>query len=129
SNTGYLDHHDDVHLRGSMTKTAKEQNHKVYYVTDHKLEVDSVIATPKNVEIQLLTLPWIDLGRNFEGDTEAFIFKIAKEAIQHEKFLKMLEDGNDLQNSIRMQYIKIGLGVNYQDDKEGFAYWQKYYNQ
>src|SRR5699024_5981836 len=119
SNTGYLDSHDDVHLRGSMTKTAQEQNGKVYYVADHKLEVDSVIATPKNVEIQLLTLPWTDLGRNYEGNTEAFIFKIAKDKIQHEKFLKMINNGDKLQNSIRMQYIKLGIGVNDPDDKEG----------
>lgn len=128
SNTNYLDSHDDVHLNGSMKKTAKEQNHKVYYLADHKLEVDSVIASPKNVEIQLLTLPWSDLGRNYKGKTEALVFKIAKDKIKHDKFKRMIEEGEDLQNSIRMQYVKLGLGINDANSKESYAYWKKHYD-
>lgn len=117
SNTNYIDSHKDVHLNGSMTKTAKEQNRKVYYVADHKLEVDSIIATPKNVEIQLVSLKWSDLGRNYDGETEALIFKIAKDKIIHEKFKSLLADGEELQNSIRMQYLKIDFGINSNDEE------------
>lgn len=117
SNTNYLDSHKDVHLNGSMTKTAKEQNRKVYYVADHKLEVDSIIATPKNVEVTLQTLKWSDLGRNYDGETEALIYKIKKSEIMHDKFLKMINKGEDLQNSIRMQYVKLDFGFDSNEDE------------
>lgn len=119
SNTNYLDSHNDVHLNGSMNKTAKEQTNKVYYVADHELKVDSVIAEPKDVEILLKTLKWSDLGRNYAGETEAMIFKIRKENILHDKFKRMVEKGTPLQNSIRMQYVKIDMAMN--TDNPDFA--------
>jgi len=117
SNTNYYDSHQDVHINGSMTKTAKEQNRKVYYVADHNLSVDSVIATPKNVEVELLTVKWSDLGFKYDGETEALIFKIAKDKIIHEKFLKMVNSGDNLQNSIRMEYLNIAIGINSTDEE------------
>lgn len=130
SNTNYFDHHQDVHLKGSMSKTAKEQNGKVYYVADHTLQIDQVIATPKNVEVMLLKLNWSDLGKNYEGKTEALVYKIPKSKIIHEKFKRMIEDGESLQNSIRMQYIKLGIGVNSTDEefKQEYEYWNKHYS-
>lgn len=125
STTNYMDSHLDVHFKGSMTKTAKEQSGKVYYLADHNLKVDSVIAFPEDVEVQLLSLPWNELGRNYNGNTEALVYKIHKDSIQHEKFLKFMNEGRKLQNSIRMQYVKLGIGVNDPNDKEGFAYWKK----
>ena len=129
SNTNYLDSHKDVHLNGSMTKTAKDQNKKVYYVADHKLEVDSVIATPKNVEVMLQKMTWKELGRNYEGDTEALIFKIAKTEIMHDKFMKMIEKGEPLQNSIRMMYVNLEMAINSDDEeyKEEFKVFNECY--
>jgi len=129
SNTNYLDSHMDVHLDGSMNRTAKNQNNKIYYVADHKLEVDSVIAMPKDVEILLEKCSWKDLNRNYEGDTEALIFKIAKTDIMHDKFMKMASKGNDLQNSIRMMYVDLGMAINSQDAeyKEEYALYLEYY--
>tara|TARA_R110000772_G_scaffold125404_1_gene232113 strand:- start:3249 stop:4052 length:804 start_codon:yes stop_codon:yes gene_type:complete len=117
SNTNYFDSHQDVHLNGSMNKTAKDQNRKVYYVADHNLSVDAVIATPKNVEVMMTTVKWSDLGFKYEGETEALIFKIAKNKIIHEKFLKMVNAGDDLQNSIRMEYVNIAIGINSTDEE------------
>lgn len=116
SNTNYLDSHSDVHLNGSMNKTAKEQTNKVYYVADHELKMDSVIAEPKDVDIIMQTLKWSDLGKSYEGTTEAMIFKIKKENILHDKFKRMIDKGSPLQNSIRMQYVKIDMAMN-TDDK------------
>ena len=117
TNTNYKDSHKDVHLDGSMTKTAKEQDGKVYYLADHSLTMDGIIATPKNVDVMLETLTWKDLGRNYEGETEALIYKVKKDEIMHEKFLKLIEKGEPLQNSIRMQYVKIEFAFN-SEDKE-----------
>lgn len=115
SNTNYLDSHLDVHLDGSMNRTAKNQNNKVYYVADHKLEVDSVIAMPKDVNIMLERCKWSDLGRNYDGETEALIFKIAKTDLMHDKFMNMVSKGNELQNSIRMIYVDLAMAINSQD--------------
>ena len=118
STCNYLDSHKDVHLDGSMTKTAKEQNHKVYYVADHQLKIDSIIATPQNVEIKIMSFAWKDLGKDFEGETECLIFKIPKDKIVHEKFMKINEAGEPLQNSIRMQYVKLELCVDSEDEDD-----------
>lgn len=116
SNTNYLDNHKDVHLNKSMNKTAKNMNKKVYYVADHDLKIDSVIATPRNVEIMLETMTWKELGRNYEGETECLIFKIAKDKIIHDKFKQMIKDEEDLQNSIRMLYVDLDMAINSDDE-------------
>lgn len=129
SNTNYLDSHKDVHLNKSMSKTAKEQNKKVYYVADHELKVNSIIATPKNVEVMLKEMKWQDLGRNYEGNTECLIFKIRKDKIMHEKFKQLIDAKEDLQNSIRMQYVKLDMAINSdeEDFKDEFKVYQEVY--
>jgi len=117
SNTNYFDSHNDVHMNGSMTKTAKDQNRKVYYLADHSLTIEGTIATPKNVEVSLISVKWSDIGFPYEGETEALVFKIAKKDIKHPKFLELINDGDELQNSIRMEYINISLGINSQDEE------------
>lgn len=131
STTNYMDSHGDVHLSGSMTKTAKEQSRKVYYVADHQLKIDSIIATPKNVEAFIQKVKWSDIGQNFEGETEVLVFKIAKDQIKHAKFKELIEEGEKFQNSIRMQYVKLELAVNSdeKDLKAQKAVWDKYIDQ
>jgi len=129
SNTNYMDSHKDVHITGSMTKTAKDQNHKVYYLADHQLKMDGIIATPKNVEVILQELKWSELGRNYEGMTEALIFKVKKDEIINDKFKQLIDKGEDLQNSIRMQYLKLTVGFNSEEKeyKEEKAVWDEVY--
>jgi hypothetical protein len=102
SNTNYIDMHDDVHMNNSMNKTAKEQDRKVYYVTDHKISVNNIIAMPEDVEVMIMKLNWKDLNKDFEGKT-------------------------GMQNSIRMMYIKADIGFNSDDDQ--FAVEKKYYDE
>ena len=127
SNTNFMDSHNDVHLNGSMSKTASEQYGKVYYVADHKLEVDSVIATPKNVDMMLKIVDWKELAYDFEGKTEALIFRIAEDKIVHEKALKMIKDKDPVQNSIRMQYVNIDLAINDPEEEDEYKTWLEVY--
>ena len=129
SNTNYIDNHKDVHLDGSMTRTAKNQNKKVFYLADHKMEHDSVIATPKNVEVMLVELEWKDLGRSYEGKTQALVFKIARTNIMHEKFKQLLDDGVELQNSIRMLYVDLDMAINSEDEgyEDSYKLWTSIY--
>jgi len=127
SNTNYLDSHNDVHLNGSMSKTATEQSGKVYYVADHKLEVDSIIATPKNVKISLESVDFKSLGLDIEGKSECLVFEIPKKEILHNKALRLIESKEPLQNSIRMQYVKMDLAVN--DNGEDYSDEYKVWNE
>ena len=117
STTNYMDSHNDVHLNGSMTKTATEQNGKVYYVADHELRVNSIIAQPKNVNMYLEKV----------GDNEYLMFEVDKTKIMHRKALELIEDKAPLQNSIRMQYVKIDLAVNDAEMEEEYKAWTEVY--
>lgn len=127
SNTNYLDSHDDVHLNGSMTKTVKEQANKVYYLADHKLMVDNIIATPKNVNMMLKTVNFSDLGKSYDKQTEILMFEIDKSSILHSKALNLINNQESLQNSIRMQYVNVDLAINSEEEnfKEEYKVWKE----
>lgn len=118
STTNYMDSHKDVHFRGSMTKTAKEQNGKVKYILDHELKYDSVLAWEKDVNMFVSEIPWGMVGKSYIGTTEALIFEINKDNIRKKEVLSDIENKvSDFENSIRMVYFKINLGLD-SDDKE-----------
>jgi len=116
STTNYMDSHKDVHFNGSMTKTAKEQNGKVVYALDHELKFDSIIAWQKDVNMFVRQIDWSLVGKNFTGKTEALIFEIEKDKISRKDVLAAIENKvSEFQNSIRMVYVKMVLGMNSND--------------
>lgn len=129
--TNYMDSHDDVHLSGIWNKSIKEQKGKVYYLVNHKLEVGSVVAYPDDVEMMLKTLNWSDFGKDYSGETEALIFKIKLADDAHASAKAILESKRPIQNSVRMQYVKIKLAINSNDEyyKENKAVYDTHINQ
>lgn len=131
SNTGYMDFHNDVHLAGSMNKTANEQQGKVHYIVNHSLEIGKVIAYPKDVEMMIKTLSWTELGKSYSGTTEALIFKTRIQDYSNDDAAKVVRKRLPAQNSIRMQYLRVELGVK--EENEEWAkeneIWSKYANQ
>jgi len=129
SNTNYIDSHCDVHLDGSMSKTANEQQGKVFYVADHKLEVSSIIATKKNIEMYLQTLSFKDLGKEYEGNTQCLIFKIPEDKIMLPAAKQLFAEKEQMENSIRMIYVNIDLAVNSTDEdfKDEYKVWSEVY--
>jgi len=127
--TKYMDSHSDVHLDGIWNKSAKEQNRKVYYLADHDMKLDSVIAFPKDVEIELNDIAWKDLGANFEGTTQALIFKVSKDKIRSKSAKEIIEENIAIEHSVRMHYIKIVLCIdsNEADFKEEKASFDAYF--
>jgi hypothetical protein len=115
--TKYIDQHDDVHFDGIWNKSLKDNQGKLYYVTDHELSFKSVVAFPKNVKSYVKMIPWSVLGKDYEGETQALIFEIKKSDIVNPDLLKAIIDGQELQNSVRMQYVIVKFGVN-SDAKE-----------
>ena len=110
--TKILDSHMDVHLNGIWSKTVQEQQGKNYLVADHKLEIDKVIARKEHVEMIVAEIPFRSIGKDYEGDTQALIYKIPKDKIVNEAAKEWLESGDEIEASVRMQYVKIELAMN-----------------
>ena len=113
-----LDSHNDLHVKGIWNKTAKDQQGKNYLVADHDLKLKSVIAKPKDIEMVIMDISFKSIGKDYEGSTEALVYKIAKDKINKE-YEEYLND--NVQSSVRMQYVKIDLALN-SDDKEDAEY-------
>ncbi len=128
--TKFLDSHNDVHMDGIWNKSVNEQNGKVYYVADHELKLNSIIAYPSSVNVMLKRLPWGALGKNYEGETEALIYEIPKSEIVNSLAKKAIEEKAPMQNSVRMRYIRIKLALNStsKEDIEYKANWDESIN-
>lgn len=112
-----LDSHSDVHVDGNWEKTVKEQQGKVYLVFDHSLKRDDIIAMRKDVEMFTAKVPFSLLGKNYEGDTYSLIYKVKKAKIVNKEAKEWLEQGHELEASVRMQYVQIQTAFN-TDEKE-----------
>lgn len=110
--TKYMDSHDDVHFDGIWNKSIKEQQGKLFYVADHNISIDTVIAWPEDVNAMVKSVPWSFIGERYDGSTEALIFEIDKTKIVHPKALQIINEKRRVQNSVRMQYVKIKLAMN-----------------
>ena len=71
------------------------------------------------------SLPFSFLGKSYEGNTEALIFLIDKNKIVHEGAKQIIENKRPVQNSVRMEYVKIDLAIDdaqpeYAENKKTF---------
>ncbi|MEN8251281.1 MAG: hypothetical protein ABFS32_20280 [Bacteroidota bacterium] len=113
--TNIMDSHKDVHFDGIWDKSIPEQKGKVFYAVNHKLEIGKIIAYPKDVEPFTLTVKWRDLGYDVDGETQALIYKVNEDVLDdyaNEDARKTIKAKLPAQNSIRMQYVKMELGIN-----------------
>ena len=112
-----LDSHNDMHVDGNWNKSVKDQQGKTYLVFDHSLKRGDIIAMAKDIEMFTAKVPFSLLSKNYEGETYSLIYKVAKDKIINKEAKEWLENGYDLQASVRMQYIKIETAFN-TNDKE-----------
>jgi len=113
--TKYMDSHSDVHFNGLWAKTLKEQKGSIFYVMDHSLKVRDVIAWPEDVKAFVRSIAWTMVGKDFEGETQALIYEMPRDKMINEEALRAIDEGKKVQNSVRMQYVKIKFAVNSQD--------------
>jgi hypothetical protein len=127
--TNYMDNHDDVHMNGIWNKSINEQQGKVYFVADHKLEIDKIISRPKDVEMMLKDFAWSELGLSYSGLTQALIFKAKLTERSMKAAYEALKSGDPVEYSIRMLYVNMCMAINDQSPeyKEEYADWLKYY--
>ncbi len=123
--TNYLDHHDDCHFPGIWKRSVSDQAGKIYYVTNHDLEIGDIIAWPEDVSMIVKTVPWSFVGKEYTGNTEALIFEINKSRITNVDALDIINNKRQVQNSVRMQYVNIKLAMNSENAEDATykAYW------
>ena len=131
NSANFLDSHLDVHVDGNWNKSVKDQQGKVYLVFDHSLKRSDIIAMKKDVEMFTAKISWNMLGKDYEGETYSLIYKVKKDKIVNKEAKEWLEQGHELEASVRMQYVKIETAfnsddTNYSKQKETY---QTYYPQ
>lgn len=115
--TKYMDSHDDVHFDGLWNKTLKEQQGKIFYLSNHSMTIDDVVAWPEDVEAFTSMIDWSLVGKDYPGQTEALIYKIPESKIMKPAALDAIKQRRKVQGSVSMMYVKIKLAMN-SDDKE-----------
>lgn len=123
--TKYMDSHSDVHLDGIWDRSAKEQNGKLFYVTDHEIKTSTIIAWPGEVNVMVKSVPWSWVGKDYAGNTQALIYEINKSSIVNPTAKEIIENKRPVQNSVRMQYVSIKLCMN-SNAKEDIDYKANY---
>ena len=123
--TNYLDSHDDVHFPPIWDRTVKDQAGKIYYVTNHDLEIGDIIAWPEQVTMMLKSVPWSFVGKDYAGSTQALMFEIKKDGITHVEAKDIIDNKRQVQNSVRMQYVtvKLAMDSSNKDDVTYKQYW------
>jgi hypothetical protein len=129
--TKILDSHGDLHVDGIWKKTIKDQQGKNYLVADHKLELDKVIARKGDIEMMVADIPFGLIGKSYEGNTQALIYKIPKDKIINQAAKEWLDSGDDIEASVRMRYVSIKMAMNSisPDDAEEFKTYNEYIDQ
>ena len=126
--TRILDSHEDVHIDGLWKKTIQEKQFKNYVVTDHELEVLNTVVRKEYVEIFTAKIPFSLIGKSYNGNTEALIYKFPKDKVQIPIVKEWLESGDALEGSVRMKYIKCVFCIdsNNPEDEEFKSNYDKY---
>jgi len=129
NSTRVLDSHEDLHIDGLWKKSIKEQQGKNYLVTDHDLEIKSVVVRKEHIEIFTAKIPFSLIGKPYDGDTEVLIYKFAKDKVKDETVKEWLESGDAIEGSVRMQYVTFALCIdsNDPDDATAKANYDQYY--
>lgn len=109
--TKILDSHSDLHVNGIWNKSAKEQNRKNSLLDSHIPTLKTTIARRKNVEIFVSDIPFRAVGKDYNGSTQALVYKINKDKIR-EEYKEWFDDDSDIEASVKMQYVDIDLAMN-----------------
>lgn len=113
--TRILDNHDDLHLDGLWDVTAKARQGKNFLVEDHMLQMNKVAVKKQYVEILIAMIPFSMVGKSFKGDTQALIYKVPKDKVISKTSKEWLESGDEIEASVRMQYVTIDLAMDSDD--------------
>lgn len=124
--TKYLDSHRDVHFDGIWDDDLVENGINRDYLNAHKGAITDVIAWGKNVEVLVKMIPWSFVGKDYDGETQALIFKIKETDILIPAALEAIKERIPIQGSVGMYYDVIKFAVD--DDDPYYALNKEYYD-
>jgi len=114
----WMDSHDDVHLKGTFTKSISERANKVFHLHDHKYQIDAIVGEPLKIYEQ--DIAWKSLGVEKLGTTQSLMMesKIIKD--NKPNIFNAYKNGKINQHSVGMKYVLIDLAINDETKKEEF---------
>ena len=129
--TNVLDSHNDLHVKGIWNRSAKLQSGKNYLVDTHSLTIKDVIAYPEDIEIFVAEIPFKSIGKDYEGNTEALIYKVSKESIVGDGIKEAIKKGKTMQASVKMQYVQMEIAMKSEakEDEKEFKTYNEYVGQ
>ena len=121
---GFMDSHDDVHIKGVFTKSINENGNRVLHLHDHVHQLSAKVGTP--LKVYEKEVSWSDVGLDKSGMTTALLMDTRIEKARNENIFTDYKNGEINQHSVGMQYVKLELAVNDSEEKEEFAAWERY---
>lgn len=128
ANTYYwLDSHQDVHVKGTFTKSIKENLPKIYHLDNHdsKNGFRSKVGNVKDV--QEVEVKWEDLGVKKQGKTICVIGTTELIEDYNKQVFDAYKNGEIDQHSVGMVYLDMQLAVNDKQYPEELKAWNEVY--
>ena len=118
NSTKILDSHRDLHIDGLWKRTVKNQQGHNYLVDTHVMSMMTTIVRKEKIKMFTVVVPFSFLNKDYEGDTEILVYKFLKSDVINKMAQEWLESGDDIEASVRMQYVKIELAMNSNDKND-----------
>lgn len=128
ANTYYwVDSHQDVHVKGTFTKSIKENLPKIYHLDNHdsKNGFRSKVGNVK--DIQEVEVKWEDLGIKKQGKTICVIGTTELIEDYNKQVFDAYKNGEIDQHSVGMVYLDMQLAVNDKQYPEELKAWNEVY--
>jgi hypothetical protein len=109
----WLDSHGDVHLDGTFARSISNGSRKAH-LHDHYQQLDGRVGKP--ISFSEKEISWRELGQGKTGMTQALVMETeVRRSLNEKVYQDYLNDEVD-QHSVGMQYVKITLAVNDEDN-------------
>ncbi len=127
--TNILDSHSDVHIKGIWNKALKE-NKNLYLLQEHQMSFDKVISSEVKASAQMMSFKELGFPQ-LKGEAQALVFDTTISKDVNPYMFKLYANGRVKEHSVGMQYVKIALAINSEEEgrEEAKAVWDKYIDQ
>lgn len=123
----WCDSHMDVLLRDSATKSIKDRKGMIPHLKNHEYKIESQIGDVAGIYYEEISL--MELGLNKTGTAQALCFETDIRKDYDEKVFMFYKNGRVNQHSIGLQYVKLGLAINDDEDVAHYDLWTKHIDQ
>ena len=123
----WMDSHDDVNVENTFIKIISERGGSVFHLHDHEFKLTSKIGEPRKIYEK--SVPWKDFGVNKQGSTTALMMDTDVMKSYNNKIFNAYKNGDINQHSVGMQYVKIELAINDEEQVKEFEVWNKHIDQ